>query len=462
MKPRTLLLKLVVLFIFILTINKSYSQKIYFSYDSLANIFFLISDDKKEGEITIEGKKYAGVIYNGENDVYGFYSNGDLFLRFKFCRSNRIIIMNDHRDIFTNSENENIELSQIDDYPYNIEDLYNNKSNNVISNISLMNDKASYLEQFGAFEESISILERVISKSPDRVVAYLNIADAYWGSNEKENARDSYKKYIELMKAQGKDIKKIPPRVYERLKDESSVTAYFSYGSLANIIFSISDDMKEGEITIDGKKYTGTIEYISYNSEPKSKYDNISYNFYSNGEYLLTFITWEEFDYITIQNKRYDIVNSDEESIELYPINHLDNIKYLHYNINNIPLMAEKAYYLEQLGATRESIYVLERIISKSPDRLITYLNLADVYWGNNDEEKAKEYYKKYIELMKAQGKNMQKIPSRAYEHSKYNSFSPKYLIFSISAVFFIGFVVLIGKRKAKVKTIAENTTKKI
>jgi len=240
---------------------------------------------------------------------------------------------------------------------------------------------------------------------------------------------------------------------------------YFSYDSLANIIFLISDDKKEGEITIEGKKYAGVIRYTG--KIKRRYYDNSfdlydSYDFFSNGKHLLTFISRKGDLSLTIKNDNYDIpgIISIENIIDLHPINHTDNM--LMYGkdsfiFGNVPLMAEKAYYLGTLGVLGESIYLFEKIISKSPDKLITYLNIADVYWENNYKEKAKEYYKKYIELMKSQGKDIDKIPSEVFERLKYGSFFTSYLIFPFIAIFLIGFVVLIGKRKAKVKTIAEN-----
>ncbi|MDR3094287.1 MAG: hypothetical protein LBU62_06585, partial [Bacteroidales bacterium] len=40
---------------------------------------------------------------------------------------------------------------------------------------------------------------------------------AQWGNGDKADAKKSYQKYVELMKSQGKDLKKIPQRVYDRI-----------------------------------------------------------------------------------------------------------------------------------------------------------------------------------------------------------------------------------------------------
>jgi hypothetical protein len=46
-------------------------------------------------------------------------------------------------------------------------------------------------------------------------VAYLNLADSYWGLNNKALAAQAYKRYASLMTDAGK-VSKIPTRVAER------------------------------------------------------------------------------------------------------------------------------------------------------------------------------------------------------------------------------------------------------
>lgn len=100
------------------------------------------------------------------------------------------------------------------DYPLNIFKI----STINIQNIKNSNDIAYYLEKAKIYDEAIFILENIVKKEPTRIVAYLNLADAYWGLNNIEKAKESYRKYIELMKSQKKDLSKIPQRVYERIK----------------------------------------------------------------------------------------------------------------------------------------------------------------------------------------------------------------------------------------------------
>lgn len=85
-------------------------------------------------------------------------------------------------------------------------------------NITLYNDAAFNLIEIESFNEARIILLEIVNFSPDRVVAYLNLGDAQWEFDENEDAKKSYQKYISLMKSQGKDLNKIPKRVYERIK----------------------------------------------------------------------------------------------------------------------------------------------------------------------------------------------------------------------------------------------------
>lgn len=90
-----------------------------------------------------------------------------------------------------------------------------------ISNKTLTqyNDIAYYLQQANANEEAIFLLEKIIEKYPNRIVAYLNLADSYIGINNKEEAKQNYEKYVNLMKQNNKD-EKIPKRVLEFLENE--------------------------------------------------------------------------------------------------------------------------------------------------------------------------------------------------------------------------------------------------
>lgn len=77
------------------------------------------------------------------------------------------------------------------------------------------NDLGFLFEQAGHYPEAVELLKHITRKHPDRVVAYLNLADAYWALDEREQAREAYNQYYEKMLAAQKQAR-IPPRVLER------------------------------------------------------------------------------------------------------------------------------------------------------------------------------------------------------------------------------------------------------
>ncbi len=85
-------------------------------------------------------------------------------------------------------------------------------------NAQVLNDKAYYLDELGFHKEAIFILHFILSYKSNRTVAYINLGDAYWGLEDKENAKHAYQKYIELMKASGKKSK-ILQRVLDRASE---------------------------------------------------------------------------------------------------------------------------------------------------------------------------------------------------------------------------------------------------
>lgn len=87
-----------------------------------------------------------------------------------------------------------------------------------IKDVNLYNNIAYNLFENKAYEESLYILNKIIKKFPTRAVAYLNIADCYWELNNNQKAIDNYKKYIQQMKIQKKNLNKIPKYVFKRIK----------------------------------------------------------------------------------------------------------------------------------------------------------------------------------------------------------------------------------------------------
>ena len=90
--------------------------------------------------------------------------------------------------------------------------------------------------------------------------------------------------------------------------------------------------------------------------------------------------------------------------IALVSINKMNLVKY-----NNI------AYYLQKIGAYKEAVYLLERIIEKYPNRTVAYINLGDSYFKDNKKEKAIKNYIIYVKQMKENNKE-KRIPKRVLD----------------------------------------------
>ncbi len=73
-----------------------------------------------------------------------------------------------------------------------------------LKTLTQYNNIAYYLEQAGAYEESIFLLEKIIEKYPKRTVAYLNLRDAYYGKGDKGKAKEYYKIYTQQMREKAK------------------------------------------------------------------------------------------------------------------------------------------------------------------------------------------------------------------------------------------------------------------
>jgi tetratricopeptide (TPR) repeat protein len=97
---------------------------------------------------------------------------------------------------------------------------------------------------------------------------------------------------------------------------------------------------------------------------------------------------------------------------------HLNMIEFSTLTKESIAKLNDLCYFLEEGGKYREAANILREIVRLCPDRTVAYLNLADAYTGLQQNDKAKEYYLKYIELMKYNGKQ-KKIPQRVIDHCK-------------------------------------------
>ena len=86
------------------------------------------------------------------------------------------------------------------------------------SNVNLKNNIAFALYQNDILDEALYILNKINKIIPERVVAWLNIADVNWKLQKYEEAKKQYIQYLTLMKSEKKDLKKIPKYVFNRIK----------------------------------------------------------------------------------------------------------------------------------------------------------------------------------------------------------------------------------------------------
>jgi tetratricopeptide (TPR) repeat protein len=81
----------------------------------------------------------------------------------------------------------------------------------------------------------------------------------------------------------------------------------------------------------------------------------------------------------------------------------------------DIGILNDLGFFLSEADRYEEAAIVLRKVIRRAPSRTVAHLNLADAYWGLQQNEKACASYQTYVSLMRKDGKE-KKIPSRAIE----------------------------------------------
>lgn len=125
--------------------------------------------------------------------------------------------------IFNNEYEKLKSLKKLKNYNFNhsYENLFLLIKEKPINTVTLdkYNNLAFYIAQTkeGSFK-ALYLYNEILDKFPSRVVTYLNLGDCYWSIGIEDLAIENYKKYVELMKAQKKDLNKIPKQVWERVK----------------------------------------------------------------------------------------------------------------------------------------------------------------------------------------------------------------------------------------------------
>ncbi|WP_186105771.1 tetratricopeptide repeat protein [Burkholderia gladioli] len=85
------------------------------------------------------------------------------------------------------------------------------------NNVEDINNLAFYLAKYKRSGDAVEILQSLVKRFPDRTVARLNLADAYWDVDAKDLAVPQYQEYNRQMNAKGLSAK-IPPRSLDRVK----------------------------------------------------------------------------------------------------------------------------------------------------------------------------------------------------------------------------------------------------
>ncbi|WP_312050079.1 tetratricopeptide repeat protein [Acinetobacter courvalinii] len=154
----------------------------------------------KSDSIFFEGDKIFDSC--GLNVIYGEFKKKELTSEEYKERINEILIDSHYDSKSNNKPNGDAYYSLIS----------NLECNYVVDNIDLINDIGFYLQEKKYYIQAGNILKRVLMCKPERMVAYLNIADIYIAKGQKDLAIKNYEKYVELMKSKSLE-RKIPPRV---------------------------------------------------------------------------------------------------------------------------------------------------------------------------------------------------------------------------------------------------------
>ncbi|MBT2622082.1 tetratricopeptide repeat protein [Chryseobacterium sp. ISL-6] len=187
-------------------------EKYTFSFSS-SGIHLIYKEVIKYGKDGIMGNRIYMDSYNMKNKTFEDLQSLGNQVKEVFVRSNPTINYIDFRNVKFAEEN----------FKSSGEDIFVGypslpKSNIKIINVEIANNQAFSLAQKGEHNDSKVLLVNILSQYPDRVVAYLNLADTDWALGNKEQARKNYNLYISLMQKQQKNLDKIPQRAYKRSK----------------------------------------------------------------------------------------------------------------------------------------------------------------------------------------------------------------------------------------------------
>ncbi|RZJ70728.1 hypothetical protein [Flavobacterium sp.] len=200
------------------TENETTVDSVFFSVKSLCNFSVEFTSDRKIKAI-INGKTYVGSASSNKftKGFFDFTQNGSIVFTFT-TEPGKLLIVNQQYQFGCESA-KIVELSKLtsDAKARKDFDEYADFNSDLWQNTTAVNDKAYYLGELKLYETAIYVLEKVVSKNPERAVAWLNLGDYLWETKNSENAKKAYSTYVSLIEQQKKSATKIPKRVHQRL-----------------------------------------------------------------------------------------------------------------------------------------------------------------------------------------------------------------------------------------------------
>ncbi|WP_326982280.1 hypothetical protein VUJ46_19100 [Chryseobacterium sp. MYb264] len=203
--------------------NRNNNNSVYYENDNI----FPCRECTGKSDNDISDLKFEKNILSYKTIIAPFSSNNYSIINFKLKFINQSFEICNYEETYYKVGEDNHAIIRLDsgDIPkmkFNYYDWVANKSWDdyilvTSQNVTKLNDFAYKIESVNP-SVLINVLLKIIKKYPERVVAYLNLADGYWETGDKLKAKENYKKYIALMKSQNKDLKRIPQLVWERAK----------------------------------------------------------------------------------------------------------------------------------------------------------------------------------------------------------------------------------------------------
>lgn len=202
--------------------------------DDLVPVEWLAGDPSRETLVNVDTLLASGCIGEAADELATIFYPGYYYdpgrMAAQFLRSAHEYAMEEYEEGNTeaavNSFEEADEAMDLLLMPYPWYGGFQDSSDYAESSISdhmrigeftrIANDYGFFLEQYGNFEKAVDVLYGVLKLDPERMVAYLNIADALWGLGESGNAAEFYRTYADMM-MQVNLGSQIPPRVNSRV-----------------------------------------------------------------------------------------------------------------------------------------------------------------------------------------------------------------------------------------------------